>query len=169
MEWNGISNSHRTHRKLPLIENTSLNQDQIKTNCVEEFPYLLWRTKRLRRRPNHHNGGNLDPGTSLPIRTQETVPVDLVKTMVDHVFWGSKDTHHLSNYGINKCLALKTRTCLFCNSGALDNRAPEWSQILSWCWWNFLTSANQIAQIGSCDRSRIHVTDLGGTGVWPGK
>ena len=41
--------------------------------------------------------------------------------------------------------------------------------ILSWCWWNFLTSANQIAQIGSCDRSRIHVPDLGGTGVWPGK
>ena len=33
----------------------------------------------------------------------------------------------------------------------------------------FLTSANQIAQIGSCDRSRIHVPDLGGTGVWPGK
>ena len=41
--------------------------------------------------------------------------------------------------------------------------------ILSWCWWNFLPSANQIAQIGSCDRSRIHVPDLGGTGVWPGK
>ena len=41
--------------------------------------------------------------------------------------------------------------------------------ILSWCWWNFLTSANQITQIGSCDRSRIHVPDLGGTGVWPGK
>ena len=41
--------------------------------------------------------------------------------------------------------------------------------ILSWCWWNFLTSANQIAQIGSCDRSRIYVSDLGGTGVWPGK
>ena len=41
--------------------------------------------------------------------------------------------------------------------------------ILSWCWWNFLTSANQIAQIGSCDRSRIHVPDLGRTGVWPGK
>ena len=36
--------------------------------------------------------------------------------------------------------------------------------ILSWCWWNFLTSANQIAQIGSYDRSRIHVPDLGGTG-----
>ena len=35
----------------------------------------------------------------------------------------------------------------------------EWriyaSVILSWCWWNFLTSANQIAQIGSCDRSRM--------------
>ena len=43
-----------------------------------------------------------------------------------------------------------------------------WS-ILSWYWWNFLTSANQIAQIGSCDRSRIHVPDLVGTGVWPGK
>ena len=43
------------------------------------------------------------------------------------------------------------------------------SNIPSWCWWNFLTSANQIAQIGSCDRSRIHVPDLGGTGVWPGK
>ena len=41
--------------------------------------------------------------------------------------------------------------------------------ILSWCWWNLLTTANQIAQIGSCDRSRIHVPDLGGTGVWPGK
>ena len=33
----------------------------------------------------------------------------------------------------------------------------------------FLASANQIAQIGSCYRSRIHVPDLGGTGVWPGK
>ena len=41
--------------------------------------------------------------------------------------------------------------------------------ILSWCWSNFLTPANQIAQIWSCDRSRIHVSDLGGTGVWPGK
>ena len=41
--------------------------------------------------------------------------------------------------------------------------------ILSWCWWNFRTSANQIAQIGSCDRSRIHGPDLRGTGVWPGK
>ena len=29
----------------------------------------------------------------------------------------------------------------------------------------FLTSAYEIAQIGSCDRSRIHVPDLGGTGV----
>ena len=44
-----------------------------------------------------------------------------------------------------------------------------WYYILSWCWWNFLTSANQIAQIGSCDRSGMHVPDLGGTGVWPGK
>ena len=133
MEWN-VRGSHRTHRKLPLIENTSFNQDQIKTNCVEEFPYLLWRTKRLRRRPNHHNEGNFDPGTSLPIRSQETLPVDLVNTMVDHVFWGSKDTHHLSHYGINKCLSLKTCTCLFCNSGALDNRAPEWSQNkVEWC------------------------------------
>ena len=108
MEWNGVRGSNRNHRKLPLIENTSLNQDQIKTNCVEEFPYLLWRTKRLRRRPNHHNEGNLDPGTSLPKRTQETVPVDLVKTMMGHVFWGTKHTHHLSHYGINKCLVLKT-------------------------------------------------------------
>ena len=29
--------------------------------------------------------------------------------------------------------------------------------------------ADQIAQIGSCDKSRIHVSDRGGTGVWPGK
>ena len=29
--------------------------------------------------------------------------------------------------------------------------------------------ANQIAQIGLCDRSRIHVPDLGGAGVWPGR
>ena len=36
------------------------------------------------------NGGNLDPGTSLPVRTQETVPVDLVKTMVGHVFEDQK-------------------------------------------------------------------------------
>ena len=27
--------------------------------------------------------------------------------------------------------------------------------ILSWCWWNLLTSANQITQIGSCERLRI--------------
>ena len=40
--------SHRTHRTVPLRENTSLNQDHIKTNRMEEFPYLLWRTKRLR-------------------------------------------------------------------------------------------------------------------------
>ena len=32
-----------------------------------------------------------------------------------------------------------------------------------------MTSANQIAQIGSRDRSRIHVPDLGGMGVWHGK
>ena len=50
-----------------------------------------------------------------------------------------------------------------------DVRIRNWLSILSWCWWNFLTSANQIAQIVSCDRSRIHVPDLGGTGVWPGK
>ena len=43
------------------------------------------------------------------------------------------------------------------------------SIILSWCWWDLVTSANQIAQNGSCDRSRIHNHDLGGTGVWPGK
>ena len=42
-------------------------------------------------------------------------------------------------------------------------------RILSWCWWDLVTSANQIAQNGSCDRSRIHNHDLGGTGVWPGK
>ena len=35
--------------------------------------------------------------------------------------------------------------------------------------WNLLTLANQIAQIGSCDRWRIHVLDFGGMGVWPGK
>ena len=40
--------SHRTHRTVPLRENTSLNQDHIKTNRMEEFPYLMWRTKRLR-------------------------------------------------------------------------------------------------------------------------
>ena len=45
----------------------------------------------------------------------------------------------------------------------------RWGHILSWCWWNFLTSANQIAQNGSCHSSRIHVPDLGVTGVWPGK
>ena len=32
-----------------------------------------------------------------------------------------------------------------------------------------MTSADQIAQKGSCDRSRIHVPDLGGTGVLPEK
>ena len=47
--------------------------------------------------------------------------------MVAHVSWGSKDTYHLSHCGI-KCLALKSCTCLFCNSGVLDNRTPEWSQ-----------------------------------------
>ena len=34
---------------------------------------------------------------------------------------------------------------------------------------NLLTSANQIAKIGSCDRSRIHVPNLGWTGVHSGK
>ena len=59
----------------------------------------------------------------------------------------------------------------------LSSRNDDWMRqnnvlfiiILSWSWWNLLTSANQIAQIWSCDRSRIHVFDLGGTGVWPGK
>ena len=37
--------------------------------------------------------------------------------------------------------------------------------IPSKCWWNLPTSTNQIAQIGSNDRSRIHVHDRGGTGV----
>ena len=67
MERGGGAGSHRTHGTLPRIENTSPNQDQIKTNRVEEFPHLLWRTKRLRKRPNHPNGENLDPVTSLPI------------------------------------------------------------------------------------------------------
>ena len=52
---------------------------------------------------------------------------------------------------------------------SLHFQKPHQSDILSWCWWNFLTSANQITQIGSCDRSRIHVPDLRGTDVWPGK
>ena len=95
MERNGDRGSHRTHRTVLLIENTSLNQDQIKTNRMEEFPYLLWRTKRLRRRPSHLNGENPDPDTSLPVYTQDTVPVDLVKSMVAHVSWGSRDTYHL--------------------------------------------------------------------------
>ena len=125
--------SHCTHRTVLLRENTSLNQDQIKTNCVEEFPYLLWRTKFLRRCPNYPNGENLDPGTSLPIYTQDAMSVDPVETMVVHVSWGSEDTYHLSHYGI-KCLALKTCTCLFYDSGALDNRSPEWSQNqVEWC------------------------------------
>ena len=42
-------------------------------------------------------------------------------------------------------------------------RLDMWWLILAWCWWNLLTSANQFAQIGSCDRSRIHDPDLGGT------
>ena len=94
-ESNGDRGSHRTHRIVLLIENTSLNQDQIKTNSMKEFPFLLWRTKRLQIRPNHPNGENLDPSTSLPVYTQDTMPVDLVKTMVAHVYWGSKDTYHL--------------------------------------------------------------------------
>ena len=80
--------------------------------------------------------GNLDQSTNLPVYTQDIVPVDLVKTMVAHVFWGSKDTNHLSQYGI-KCLALKTCTCLFCNRGALDNRITgmitKQSCFLEWC------------------------------------
>ena len=44
-----------------------------------------------------------------------------------------------------------------------------WIWIISWCWWNLLTSANHMAQIASCDRSRIHAPDLGRTGVCPGK
>ena len=93
--------SRRTHRTMPLRENTSLNQDHIKTNRMEEFPYLLWRTKRLRTERGRVWDapttimGNPDPGTSLPVYTQDTVPVDLVRTMVAHVFWGSKDTYHL--------------------------------------------------------------------------
>ena len=79
MERNCDRGSHHTYRTFSLIENTGLNQDQINTNCVEEFPYLLWCTKCLQRRPNHHNGENIDPGTSLLIYTQDTAPVDLVE------------------------------------------------------------------------------------------
>ena len=55
------------------------------------------------------------------------------------------------------------------NDSRWVNLSLHWNGILSWCWWNLLTSANHIAQTGSCDRSRIYVPDLGGTGVWPGK
>ena len=48
----------------------------------------------------------------------------LLKTMMPNAFWCSKDTYHVSHFG-SKCLALKTCSCLFCNSGALDNRTPE--------------------------------------------
>ena len=106
--WQGFPH----HRTWTLTENTRIHQDQIKTNSVEECPHLLWRTKCLQRHPNHPNRENLDPGTSLPISTQGTVPVDHVKTMVAHVSWGSTDTYHLSHYGI-KCLALMTCTCFF--------------------------------------------------------
>ena len=123
-ERNGDRGSYRTHRTVLLIENTSLNQNHIKTNHMEKFPYFLGRTKRPRRRPYHPNGENLDPGTSLLIYTQDTVPVDLVGTMVAHVFWSFEDSKTHSTCGI-KCLGLKTCTCLFCNSGALDNRTPE--------------------------------------------
>ena len=88
VERSGDRGSHRAHRTVPLIENTSLNQDQTKTKRVDEFPYLLWRTKHLRRCPNHPNGEILDPDTSLPISTWETVPVDIVS-------WGTKDTYLL--------------------------------------------------------------------------
>ena len=114
MKRNGDRGSHRTHRTVLSIENTSLIQDHIKTNHVKEFPYLLWRNK-------HPNGENLDPGTNLPIYTQDTVPVDLVETMVAHVFWGSKTP---TSCGI-KCLALKMCTCLFCSRGALSNRTSK--------------------------------------------
>ena len=50
-----------------------------------------------------------------------------------------------------------------------NKRKPTWIHILPLCWWNLLTSANQIARRGSCDRSRIHVHELGGAGVWPVK
>ena len=33
----------------------------------------------------------------------------------------------------------------------------------------FMKFANPITQIGSCDRSSIHVPNLGGTDVWPEK
>ena len=32
-----------------------------------------------------------------------------------------------------------------------------WISILSWCCWNFLNLANQIAQVGSCDSSKYHI------------
>ena len=40
----------------------------------------------------------------------------------------------------------------FENGGHFVSASIYYSHILSWCWWNFLTSANQIAQIGSSDR-----------------
>ena len=83
------------------------------------------------------------------------------------VLWFSVSRYWYEQYVlINSNTTLGNVTSTFHGTTSLINDIVGYS---IWCWWNFLTSANQIAQIGSCDRSRIHVPDLDGTGVWPGK
>ena len=126
------------------------------------------------------------PNCVLSMRTHCMWPLpnflSLIRMHVLHTYFVCQQiTFHLRLYGIiilqqtqNQGAWNNYQCCSYCqNLIRVHNRRGTGNcvlhQILSWCWWNFLTSANQIAQIGSCDRSRIHVPDLGGTGVWPGE
>ena len=87
---------------------------------------------------------SLQPVTFFPILTYPTI---YGKQMYKMNVWTSPSTEQISLKQLQWCSLM----------------------ILSWCLWNLLTSANQINQIWSCDRSRILIPDVGGTGVWPGK
>ena len=85
MERNDDRGSHRTHRpchwqktpvsakiksRQPVWKNILISRDAL--NAFRDAPTILM-------------GKHIDPSTRLPISTQETVPVDRVKTMVAHV------------------------------------------------------------------------------------
>ena len=106
------------------------------------------------------------------------VSVEKCHAKSKYIFWNNSDMHWAnktfisSGDGLSRtwCQAI---ACWFLVDWNLEYKSHYYlvvlPVILSWCWWNLLTSANQITQIGSCNRSRIHVPDLGGMGVWPGK
>ena len=104
----------------------------------------------------YHGWPSTQPGTC-------TQPCPIVHTAVPPLF-----TQPCRGRTMSTAVCITLQGCV--QAARLCRGSPvSILMILSWCWWDLVTSANQIAQNGSCDRSRIHNHDLGGTGVWPGK